>query len=66
VLDRMAHVHPEAEVMPMQRKPPPDRWNLVAAAPAVLLDPKAHGQGTVIDCESVPLPVTLVRCVGHT
>ena len=66
MLDRMAHVHPEAEVTPMQRKPLSDRWNLVAAVPAVMLDARAHGQSTAIDCESVPLPVTLVRRVGHT
>ena len=62
----MAHIHPEAgEVMPMPRKPLPDKWNLLADAPAVMLDARAHGQSTATGCESVPLPVTLVRRVGH-
>jgi hypothetical protein len=43
----MAHIHPEAsEVMPMPRKPPPDKWNLLADAPAVMLAARAHGQST--------------------
>ena len=50
----------------MQRKPLSDKWNLVADAPAVMLDARTHGQGTAIGCESVPLPVTLVRRIGHT
>jgi hypothetical protein len=52
--------------MPMRRKPLPDKWNLVADAPAVMLDARVRGQSTAIGCESVPLPVTLVRRVGHT
>ena len=49
----------------MRLKPLSDKWNMAAGAPAVMLDCEAHSQSIAVGCESAPLPVTLLRRIGH-